>query len=195
MTHSPDHGRDTVRVPVSRTRLVLTLVGSLALGVCLVLLLTVMVGQSARQGHLPAALAHPVVWCTAIAIIACLVLVPVAVVARLRRRESLVVTRDHLVEEWQGTIRAATPWTDIADVTTERVGALKLNPGRLVVTYTLTSAGRERVERQCAAAGARPPWISPARPGVVMLVSGHVLRPRQLAELLGAAHRRAVSPS
>lgn len=181
-----------VRIPVSRTKvLCLTAVGIVA-GIGLAALLAFFVQHALDTGEWVTVLLHPVTWACVIGVVGCLVLLPLATVLRLSRSDVLVVTREGLTEVWgpNGAHRAAIPWNDITQVTTARIGGIGFHPGRRVVTYTVTPQTRERIERECTAAGQRPPWVHRTQPGVVLLRGQYAQGPKRLAELLSTAHQR-----
>ena len=171
------HRGERVVVPTSRRRILFILTVAVTLGVLLALLLGLVVHGSIEQQTDWRLIATSLrVWAIVIAMLACLVLVPVGVVLRLRRSEALVLSQEGLVLARRDHLLSGTvvSWSDI-----ERIELQRLKPGApSYVTYWLTEE-----------AAARRGLTSP-RQRQRFLWPHLALRPRKLHRVLIAAHER-----
>lgn len=175
--HAMDRGRSIV-VKSSTGKLVFGLCFALVIGALLVGLAFLIVESSLKANVSWVLFAVNLrLWALAIAIIGCLVLVPIGVTIRLRRADALVLSNTGLVESRRGTALPATfvSWNEIERVARDTATA---RPGPKFAVYYLTP---ETAQRR----GRTGPFARR-----IMLRNDYELRHRQLFELLSAAHAR-----
>lgn len=172
-----DAGRSVV-IRLKRRSITLMLPAVVLLGLFLVWLLMLMVGGGIEQGtHWALVVFNLRTVAVMVGIVGCLVIVPVGLAARLLRDDSLLLSRDGIVEQHRGRTMSQTfmHWSEIDTVTFE---SLTARPGFKMVVYRLTP---DAVRRR----GLRG-WMA----GTVPLRTGYELKGRRLFEVLSAAHAR-----
>ena len=178
-----------VRIPVSTTKVIALLVLGIAVGLPMLLLVVYITVHAARTGDVIAAV-NPRTAALVVAVVGCLLLLPIAVAVRLSRKEELVLTREGLTEVQRGTPVATTRWSEMGRVEIVRTHGRITRLSPRMVTYTLAPRGRDRLQHERAAAGLRPArWLAAPEPRVTMRQQ-YSLSPRRLGELLAAAHQR-----
>jgi len=171
-----ESGRDVTVGPSNRT-IVLSLVVSFSVGAFLVVVLAIIIASSAEQGvHWAMFAINLRIWAIVIGIIGCLVVAPVGVIVRLRRRESIVLSPSGIALARRGELDPISllPWTDIERIEFERRGAMTPR----LLSYLLTEDAARRLGR------------SPIAPRLLAVRSGFKLNHRQLYPILVAAHGR-----
>lgn len=172
-----DVGRSVV-IGLKRRSIALMLPFVVLLGLFLAWLFILMVGGGIEQGtNWALVVFNPRTVAVMVGIVGCLVIVPVGLAARLLRDDSLLLSRDGIVEQHRGRTMSQTfiHWTEIDTVTFE---SLTAKPGFKMVVYRLTP---DAVRRR----GLRG-WMA----GTIPLRTGYELKRRRLFEVLSAAHAR-----
>ena len=174
---------------MSTTKVIALLVLGIAVGLPMLLLVVYITVHAARTGDVIAAV-NPRTAALVVAVVGCLLLLPIAVAVRLSRKEELVLTREGLTEVQRGTPVATTRWSEMGRVEIVRTHGRITRLSPRMVTYTLAPRGRDRLQHERAAAGLRPArWLAAPEPRVTMRQQ-YSLGPGRLAELLAAAHQR-----
>lgn len=166
-----------VTVDLSNRTIVLTLVVSLSVGAFIVVAFAFIIASNADQGVNFRMLAINLrIWAFFFGIIGCLVVAPVGVIVRLRRRESLVLSPSGIALARRGECvpNSLLPWTDIERIEFERRRAMTPR----ILSYLLTEDAARRVGHSRTA------------PRLRTVRSGFELNHRQLHPIFVAAHDR-----
>lgn len=172
----------TVPIRASRTKPVVALAACFVLGLVLLALLVLILTRSIEEGTDWRLIVFNLrLWALLIAVVACLVGMPWAMVRRLRQSETLLLSR-HGIAEHHGhapTPRATVQWNEIRAIALERQPTgRRPNIGPRLVTYHLTPEAVRRRGRQGAHADVFVVW------------SMYEVSRQRLAEVLRAAHSR-----
>lgn len=171
-----ESGRN-VTMSSSNRMIVLILVVSLSGGAFLVVALAFIIASSADQGVNWVMIAiNQRIWAIIIGVIGCLVVAPVGVIIRLRRRESIVFSPSGIAVARRGELapNSLLPWTDIERIELERRRAMTPR----ILSYLLTEDAARRLGRSRTA------------PRLLAVRSGFELNHRQLHPIHVAAHGR-----
>ncbi|WP_209325253.1 hypothetical protein [Brevibacterium renqingii] len=170
-----DLGRPAL-IPTSARRIVRAAIVMFILGVGLLAVLVLLIDSTLSQGGSWIGLAVNLrVWALVAGIIGCLILAPIGVLVRLRRRVSLVISPDGISLARRGRIlpEHLLAWHDVEEVVYER--ATTRGPKALVCLLT------EEATRRLRGRGLNPR---------LLIRGGFVLSPRRLHPVLAAAHAR-----
>ncbi|WP_166971122.1 hypothetical protein [Brevibacterium atlanticum] len=166
----------SVFIPSSTRHIVLTLFLALIIGFgLLVAFIWITAGTISEGRSWWLIIANLRMWAFVVGIIGCLVVAPIGVVLRLRRREALVLSPAGVALARHGRVLPGTllPWHDISEVVFERA----VSRGPKVLAYILT----EEATRRLRGRGLNPR---------IVVRSGFVLNHRRLHPILVAAHAR-----
>lgn len=170
-----DRGQQ-VAIPSSTRHILLTLVIAVIVGLGLLAAFVWIVAATISDGRSWwLIIANLRMWAFVVGIIGCLIVAPIGVVMRLRRRESLVLSPAGVALARHGAILPGTllPWHDIDTVVFEQA----VRRGPKVLAYILT----EEATRRLRGRGLNPRQV---------VRSGFVLSHRRLYPVLKAAHDR-----
>ncbi|WP_181275663.1 hypothetical protein [Brevibacterium oceani] len=166
----------SVFIPSSIRHIVFTLIFALVIGVGLLIAFVWIVAATISEGRSWwLVIANLRMWAFVVGIVGCLLVAPIGVALRLRRREALVLSPAGVALARHGRVVPGTllPWHDMEAVVYERA----VSRGPKVLAYILT----EEATRRLRGRGLNPRW---------MVRSGFVLSHRRLHPILAAAHAR-----
>lgn len=175
VVHRLDRGQHVV-IPSSIRHSLLLLLPALVIGLGLLAFFVFVVTATIDDGRNPwLIIINLRVWALVVGIVGCLVVAPIGLLVRMRRRESLVLSPIGVASARHGQVLTGTllPWHDIEAIVFEKAA----RRGPKVAAYVLTEeATRERLGR-----GHNPR---------LLVRNGFVLSPRRLFPVLKAAHAR-----
>lgn len=170
-----DRGQQVV-IPTSNRSVVFTLLLACVVGIGLLVFFLFIVTATIEDGRSPwVIILNLRMWAFVVGIVGCLVVAPIGVIIRMRRRESLVLSPAGVALARRGEVLpgALLPWHDIEAVVFEK--AVRLGPK--VLGYLLTEEATRRI---------RGRGLNPR----LFVRSGFVLTHRRLFPVLKAAHAR-----
>ncbi|SDS86004.1 hypothetical protein SAMN04489752_2701 [Brevibacterium siliguriense] len=170
-----DRGQQVV-IPSSIRHSLLLMLPVLVIGIGLLAFFILVVHATIEDGRSPwLIIINLRMWALAVGTIGCLVVAPIGLFVRMRRRESLVLSPVGVASARRDQVLSDTllPWQDIETIVFEKAA----RRGPKVPAYILTEeASRRRLGR-----GHNPR---------LLVKSGLVLSPRRLFPVLSAAHSR-----
>lgn len=170
-----EHGR-SVLIPSSKRHSILVLVLAFVIGIGLLAFFVFIVTATLQDGRTWwLIVANLRIWALVVGIVGCLVVAPIAVVVRMRRRESLVLSPAGVALARHGEVLPGTllPWHDIVEVVFEQ--AVRRGPKALAYILTEDATRRRRGRN-----------LNPR----LLVKGGFVLSHRRLYPVLAAAHAR-----
>ncbi|WP_039210464.1 hypothetical protein [Brevibacterium linens] len=170
-----DRGQQIV-IPSSNRQVLFGLLVALVIGIGLLAFFIYVVTATIEDGRSPwLIIINPRMWALVIGIVGCLVVAPIGLFVRMRRRESLVLSPVGVALARRDQVLPGTllPWQDIEAIVFEKAA----RRGPKAAAYILTEeATRRRLGR-----GHHPR---------LLVRNGFVLSPRRLFPVLKAAHAR-----
>lgn len=163
-------------IPSSNRQVLFGLLVALVIGIGLLAFFIYVVTATIEDGRSPwLIIINPRMWALVVGIVGCLVVAPIGLFARMRRRESLVLSPVGVALARRDQVLPGTllPWQDIEAIVFEKAA----RRGPKAAAYILTEeATRRRLGR-----GHHPR---------LLVRNGFVLSPRRLFPVLKAAHAR-----
>lgn len=170
-----DRGQQVV-IPSSIRHSLLLMVPALVIGIALLAFFVLIVTAAIEDGRSPwLIIINLRMWALVVGIVGCLVVAPIGLFVRMRRRESLVLSPAGVASARRDQVLPGTllPWQDIQAIVLEKA----VRRGPKAAAYILTEeATRRRLGR-----GHHPR---------LLVRNGFVLSPRRLFPVLKAAHAR-----